>query len=103
MDLYIRFSRMARAIYHDYSDQVESFGLDECWLDVTKTCHLFIGIRTIGDLAAADSQILKEWFGKVGLMLSVFARGEDQTPVSEVGLKHPSRASATVRLHQGIW
>lgn len=34
-DLYMRFSRMAREIYLDYTDKVEPFGLDECWLDVT--------------------------------------------------------------------
>ena len=34
-ELYMRFSRMARTIYLDYSDRVEPFGLDECWLDVT--------------------------------------------------------------------
>lgn len=35
MDKYVRFSRMMRAIYADYSDQVEPFGMDEAWLDVT--------------------------------------------------------------------
>lgn len=34
-DLYLKFSQSARGIYADYSDYVESFGLDECWLDVT--------------------------------------------------------------------
>lgn len=33
--LYVRFSNLARKIYSDYTDKVESFGLDECWLDVT--------------------------------------------------------------------
>jgi len=33
--LYMRFSKMARKIYLDYTDQVEPFGLDEAWLDVT--------------------------------------------------------------------
>lgn len=33
--LYIRYSRLARQIYSDYTPQVESFGLDECWLDVS--------------------------------------------------------------------
>jgi DNA polymerase-4 len=33
--LYMRFSKMARQIYLDYTDQVEPFGLDEAWLDVT--------------------------------------------------------------------
>jgi len=33
--LYMRFSKMARNIYKDYSDYIEPFGLDESWLDVT--------------------------------------------------------------------
>lgn len=33
--LYTRFSKMAREIYSEYTDLVESFGLDECWLDVS--------------------------------------------------------------------
>lgn len=33
--LYKRFSKMAKAIYADYSDRVENFGLDEAWIDVT--------------------------------------------------------------------
>ena len=33
--LYMRFSKMARNIYLDYTNQVEPFGLDEAWLDVT--------------------------------------------------------------------
>ena len=32
---YLAFSARARDIYTSYTDQVESFGLDECWLDVT--------------------------------------------------------------------
>lgn len=38
---YIRFSRMARHIYEDYTDQVENFGIDEAWLDLTgRACLL---------------------------------------------------------------
>ena len=36
-DQYMRFSRLAREIYGEYTDRVEPFGLDECWLDVTGT------------------------------------------------------------------
>ena len=32
---YLRFSRLARRIYSDYTDQIEAFGIDENWLDVT--------------------------------------------------------------------
>lgn len=34
-DLYLKFSGLAREIYMDYSGLVESFGLDECWLDIS--------------------------------------------------------------------
>lgn len=34
-DQYIRYSKIAREIYYEYTDQIESFGLDENWLDVT--------------------------------------------------------------------
>ena len=38
--LYRRYSELARAIYYDYTDQVEPFGLDEAWLDVTGSLAL---------------------------------------------------------------
>lgn len=37
----IRVSRAVRAIYERHTDQVEPFGIDECWLDVTGSVHLF--------------------------------------------------------------
>lgn len=38
---YIRFSKMLRRIYSDYTDMIDPFGLDECWLDVTGSRLLF--------------------------------------------------------------
>lgn len=35
MDLYLRFSEMAREIYAEYTDKIEPYGIDEAWLDVT--------------------------------------------------------------------
>lgn len=35
--LYRKYSEMARAIYYQYTDLVEPFGLDESWLDITGT------------------------------------------------------------------
>ena len=32
---YMRFSRLCRRIYSDYTDRIEPFGLDEAWLDVS--------------------------------------------------------------------
>ncbi len=34
-DKYMRYSRLTKEIYAQYSDRVESFGLDEAWIDVT--------------------------------------------------------------------
>ncbi len=45
--LYMRFSRQLRALYTEYSDRVESFGLDECWLDLTG--HSFAEGKRIAD------------------------------------------------------
>lgn len=39
--IYLKYSRAVRKIYGDYTDQIESFGIDECWLDVTGSLELF--------------------------------------------------------------
>ena len=38
---YQHFSLMVRKIYERYTDLVEPFGIDECWLDVTGSRRLF--------------------------------------------------------------
>lgn len=40
-----------------------------------------LGIKTIGDLAVADREVLYKFLGKNGEQLSEFARGEDTDPV----------------------
>ena len=40
-DRYIHFSKLAREIFCNYSDNVESFGIDEAWIDVTHCSRLF--------------------------------------------------------------
>jgi DNA polymerase-4 len=40
-DEYFKFSKLAHKIYYSYTNQVEPFGLDECWLDVTGSKKLF--------------------------------------------------------------
>lgn len=39
--LYIEYSKRVRAVYARYTDLIESYGIDECWLDVTKSTLLF--------------------------------------------------------------
>ena len=48
-DKYIEFSKKVREIYCDYTDEVEAFGMDECWLDVTHSTLLFGSGRTIAE------------------------------------------------------
>ena len=40
MDLYLRFSQMAREIYSEYTDKIEPYGIDEAWLDVSDSRNL---------------------------------------------------------------
>ncbi len=40
-DKYEEYSKKAQAIYRRYTDMIEPFGIDECWLDVTGSTVLF--------------------------------------------------------------
>ncbi len=62
---YLRFSRLARAIYADYTDQIEAFGIDEAWLDVTGSVRLF------GDGAAIADAIRRRLREGLGVTASV--------------------------------
>lgn len=176
---YLRFSKLAHKIYEEYTDKIESFGIDECWLDVTSSSKIFGGgeliantlrerlkfelgitasiglswnkifaklgsdmkkpdatvviskenykekifhlpasdllyvgratsskleklnINTIGDIATADVQVLKERLGKWGEYIWTFANGLDTTPVShnlaESVIKSVGNSTTTVR------
>ena len=161
MSEYMRISRLARDIYERYTDQVEPFGLDEAWLDITGSTGIFgspmkiaeeiservkfelgitvsigvsdnkvtaklgsdykkpdaitrierdnyadivyplpvedllyvgpatskklraVGISTIGKLAEAPEDFLHRRLGKMGLILSTFAKGLDVSPVQK--------------------
>ena len=49
--LYSRFSRRMRALYEEYATRVESFGLDECWVDLSNPDFTFNdGIRTAEEI-----------------------------------------------------
>ena len=160
MGKYREISRKINAIYLDYTDLVEAFSVDESYLDVTGSLHLFgcdartladtlrervrrevgitisvgvsfckvfaklgsdyrkpdattvfdrqavrevayalpvssllyvgkktaeqlswMGISTIGELAAADPALLQRTLGEQGRVISCYARGMDEEPV----------------------
>lgn len=48
-ECYMKYSQIAREIYSEYTDKVEPYGLDECWLDITESTQLFGYGREIAD------------------------------------------------------
>lgn len=38
---YMNFSRAVKSIYARYTDLIEGYGIDECWLDVTHSTRIF--------------------------------------------------------------
>ena len=64
--LYARYSRRINTIYGQYTDLVEPFGIDESWLDVTGSLHLFGG-----DARQLADDIRARLRQEVGLTISV--------------------------------
>ena len=62
---YVRYSRLANQLYLEYTDLVEPFGIDESFLDVTGTLHLFGAGPAIAD--ALRDRMKQE----IGLTISV--------------------------------
>ncbi len=63
--IYEKYSRRIRAIYEEYTDKVEPFGIDECWLDITDTVKFF---GSALDVANTLRQRIKE---EIGVTISV--------------------------------
>ena len=64
--VYREFSRRINRMYQDYTDLVEPFGIDESWLDVSGTLHLFGG-----DPTALADEIRRRMRQEFGLTISV--------------------------------
>lgn len=50
------------------------------------------GIRTIGQIAETDPKLLHSFLGKMGYVISAFARGEDMTPVNRENAESPVKS-----------
>lgn len=64
-DKYVYYSNKIFDIYCQYTDRVEPFGIDECWLDVTGSMRLFKSATAIAD--ELRERIKKE----IGITISV--------------------------------
>ncbi len=57
--LYVQYSQATRELYRHYTDKIESFGIDECWLDVTESRTAYgDGLRIANELRAATKKEL---------------------------------------------
>ena len=62
---YLKFSRLARQILYDYTDQIEPFGIDENWIDVTGSKLL------CGDGSAIANSIRQRIKEELGITVSI--------------------------------
>ena len=69
-ELYRAYSKQVNAIYARYTEFVEPFGIDESWLDMTASWHLF-GPSPV----AVAHRIRREVKAQTGLTISVTASG----------------------------
>lgn len=63
-DQYLKYSKLTRSIYDRYTDQVEPFGMDECWLDITDS-------HTFGSPMQIAEQIRASVREELGLTVSI--------------------------------
>ncbi len=63
--LYLKYARLARQIYSDYTNDIFTYGMDEAWLDVSGSTALF------GEGAAIADRIRERVRSGLGLTVSV--------------------------------
>ncbi len=96
--LYLRFSARMRAMYEEYSDHVESFGLDEAWIDFSAPG------RDLREGERIANEIRNRVRDELGITVSigvadnkVFAKlGSDMKKPDAVTLLTPERYAETV-------
>ncbi|MDY4887241.1 MAG: DNA polymerase IV [Eubacteriales bacterium] len=62
---YLKYSKLARAVYNRYTDQVEPYGMDECWLDITGS------EKIMGSAERVANEIRETMKFELGLTISV--------------------------------
>ncbi len=63
-DQYMKYSRLVRSVYDRYTDRVEPYGMDECWLDVTAS-------RSCGSPTEIAEEIRRSVREEFGLTVSI--------------------------------
>jgi len=64
-DQYLKYSKLTQSIYQRYTDMIEPFGMDECWLDVTGSQAM------CGDAMTIAESIRRTIREELGLTVSI--------------------------------
>ena len=64
-DSYLYFSEKVRDLYYEYTDRIEPFGIDECWLDISASISYF------GSVDRIVKELLYRVKEEIGLTLSI--------------------------------
>lgn len=64
-DTYLYYSKRVKDIYRRYTDKIESFGIDEAWLDVTES------VKSFGDGEKLANEIRERVKEEIGLTVSI--------------------------------
>ena len=83
-DEYLKYSKLTRAIYERYTDQVEGFGMDECWCDISGSQTVF------GDGMQIAEEIRETVKAELGLTVSIGVSYNKIFAKSEVTSKKPT-------------
>ena len=99
-DEYRKYSKLINALYERYTDLVEPFGIDESWLDVTGSMHLFGG----SGQAVAD-RLRREIRENFGLTISVGVSFNKIFAKLGSDYKKPDATTVITRdnFHQIVW
>lgn len=62
---YLKISKAVREIYQGFTDHIESFGIDECWLDVTDS------VKNFGSGEQIAEKIRKAVKDEIGVTVSI--------------------------------
>jgi len=96
---YLEFSRLARSVYEDYTDKIEPYGIDECWLDVSGS------VRLLGGAEALADRIRERIRTELGVTVSVGVSWNKVFAKLGSDLKKPDATTAITRenFHELVW
>ena len=95
-DQYLKYSKLTQSIYQRYTDLIEPFGMDECWLDVT-------GCGVYGDGMKIAEKIRRSCREELGLTVSIGVSYNKIFAKLGSDLKKPDAITEIRRDRSGLW